>query len=94
MKRSATALRQRGYFRVRRRKVALESFRKSSTGSPRRSDRWTWGPEEGRSYRRYTKKQLPMGRAYWIDLYSHYNRCTGITDELRHFLTFPAAFRK
>lgn len=82
-----------GYFDCEVERVATgELQRELNKIDPERC--WTWDPEQRRSYRGYTKKQLPMWHAYRVELYPHYNQFTGITDEYGNPLTFPAAFRK
>lgn len=55
---------------------------------------WTWDSKNRKSYRGYTKKQLPMWHKYRIELYPHYGQNSGIRDEFGNDQIFPAAFRK
>jgi hypothetical protein len=55
---------------------------------------WTWRSSDRRSYRGYTKKQLPMWHQYRVELYPHYGQSSGITDKHGNPEMFPAVFRK
>ncbi|AGK96626.1 DUF6932 family protein [Clostridium pasteurianum] len=55
---------------------------------------WTWDSKSRRSYRGYSKRQLPMWHKYRIELYPHIGQISGIKDEYGNDLQFPAAFRK
>lgn len=54
---------------------------------------WTWDPKSRKSYRGYTKKQLPMWHAYRVELYPHFGQPSGIRDKHGNQLLFPSAFR-
>ncbi|MDQ0215910.1 hypothetical protein J2S13_002330 [Oikeobacillus pervagus] len=55
---------------------------------------WTWDSSSRKSYRGFTKKQLPMWHRYRVELYPHFGQPSGILDEHGHEQQFPAAFRK
>jgi len=55
---------------------------------------WTWDPASRRSYKGFTKKQLPMWLRYRVELYPHVGQPSGIVDEHGNQQLFPAAFRK
>lgn len=55
---------------------------------------WTWDNNSRKSYRGFTKKQLPMWHRYRVELYPHVGQPSGILDEYGNQQQFPAAFRK
>jgi len=55
---------------------------------------WTWNSKDRKSYRGFTKKQLPMWHKYRVELYPHYGQSSGITDKHGNQQLFPAAFRR
>ncbi len=55
---------------------------------------WTWDPGSRRSFRSYSKKQLPMWHQYRVELYPHVGQLSGIRDRFGHELEFPSAFRQ
>lgn len=55
---------------------------------------WTWEHDSRRTYRRYSKPQLPMWHQYRVELYPHRGQPSGIKDEYGNNLTIPAAFRR
>ena len=82
-----------GYFACDVERIAKGSLQRAlNQRDPKRC--WTWDPDSRRAYQGYAKKQLPMWHAYRVELYPHYNQFTGLVDEHRQPLTFPAAFRK
>ena len=54
---------------------------------------WNWDPRSRKSYRGYTKKQLPMWLHYRVEFFPHLDQGTGIKDQYGNDQTFPAAFR-
>jgi hypothetical protein len=55
---------------------------------------WTWDPVSRRPCSGFAKRQLPMWHRYRVELYPHVGQGSGIVDELRNELEFPAAFRR
>jgi len=57
---------------------------------------WTWDNKSRKTYKGYTKKQLPMWHKYRVELYPHYgdDPLTGIPDKYGNNLLFPSAFRQ
>ncbi|WP_404407919.1 DUF6932 family protein [Jeotgalibacillus malaysiensis] len=55
---------------------------------------WTWDSSSRKSYKGFTKKQLPMWHKYRVELYPHFGQPSGILDEYGNQQQFPAAFRK
>ncbi|BAQ10000.1 hypothetical protein OXB_1529 [Bacillus sp. OxB-1] len=55
---------------------------------------WTWDSSSRKTYRGFTKKQLPMWHRYRVELYPHFGQPSGILDEHGNEQQFPAAFRK
>lgn len=58
---------------------------------------WTWDPASRTPYRDYAKRQLPMWHRYRVELYPHVPNSgigSGVWDENRNELEFPAAFRR
>lgn len=55
---------------------------------------WTWDPASRKTYRGFSKKQLPMWLFYRVELYPHLQQGTGIVDKQGNELQFPSAFRQ
>ena len=83
-----------GYFEVSRDRLASgELERQLNRLDPLRC--WTWDPSQRRTYRSYSKAQLPMWHHYRVELYPHVTGMgCGIHDERGRELDFPSAFRR
>lgn len=55
---------------------------------------WTWDPSTRKAYQGYPKLQLPMWRAYRVELYPHFSGLIAGKDKHGQQLEFPAFFRQ
>lgn len=54
---------------------------------------WDWSPASRKPVPGTSKPQLPMWRAYRVELFPHVGQSSGIRDRFGNELDFPAAFR-